>query len=216
MSFIILACTQEFALLLGDTRLIHKSDEGIESIIDDYALVPKVFQINSKIIAGFTGNYRDTLRFIRKLCKMNSIDRSLLSINAVQRLFIEFCSETNAELRCIMAGKSDEGEISIFTANENNTYATEYVNKGDMLLRYSVPYDVNLRLAEEKFRLLIKGDTYNSLVQCVIHIASLSKSVNSRIFGIKLLWNGESKEYFHNMTINDILSITECFSKFLD
>lgn len=169
MSLVMAFATDNFAVMSGDFRMTSIEDDNIY-----FDNMPKVFQINSRVLCGFTGDCDVSRYLIKTLQKIN--DHS--TVEAVTRFIKkELTSIDREDLQqtVILTGISDSGKIVILKISHHEGFKIEKIKvpPGEIKWQYTVSY-----VDPEPYIESLFGEIEDCTPE---NIAAMAKAVNEKV-----------------------------------
>jgi hypothetical protein len=164
--------TEDFAVISGDFRRTHIKSDAI--YFDD---TPKVFKLNSNVLAGFSGDCdvtRDLLQELKGLSENATVEASARFIRGK----LKNHAKKDIYLSVILTGLSDSGKMTIVEVSHQHNFKPVKVPipPGEIKWHYAFPYVDPAEYIEEKF---------GELTECNPEtIAALAHGVNVNCSGL--------------------------------
>lgn len=143
MSLVIAIATQDFAIMIGDHRCTHISDDNVY-----YDAAIKVYNVNNKVIAGFTGDVDATMNLVKHI---PDIEKDATIEHVAQRL--KELVPKDAYLTIILSGADKDGNMRIVEMGHRDNFAQHITDlpKGEVRWLSSYAYVNPNDMIEEEF-----------------------------------------------------------------
>ena len=188
MSFVLSVCGVGFSLIVGDKRMSRISTK---EVVDDN--VQKVFQINSNVSIGFTG---DPISIKIVLDELNCYNKDVLTMEKINKIISQRLSEiTTNELgiKLIITGKNRKNNFVIYVIDSKNNYSPSlYEPTND---RFAIAYAgseaiFSTNIIEKFYEQLRECKTVEQIRDCMIgcvqNVSDVDNTVNKLIDGVML------------------------------
>ncbi|MEK5426958.1 hypothetical protein [Cytobacillus sp. FSL R7-0680] len=143
MSLVIAIATQDFAIIAGDHRCTHISDDAIY-----HDAVIKVFNVNNQVVAGFTGDLSVTEELVKSFADFEQ-DATIEQV--AEKL--KGLTPSDAYLTIILSGVDKNGNIRIVEMGHRDNFAQHITDipEGEVRWLSSYAYVSPNDMIEEEF-----------------------------------------------------------------
>ncbi|MEK5107211.1 hypothetical protein MHI57_10705 [Cytobacillus sp. FSL K6-0129] len=143
MSLVIAIATQDFALMIGDHRCTHISDDNIY-----HDTVIKVFNVNNQVVAGFTGDLSVTEELFKSFIDVDQDATIELVADKLKEL-----TPSDAYLTMILSGVDKNGNMRIVEMGHRDNFAQHIMDipEGEVRWLSSYAYVNPNAMIEEEF-----------------------------------------------------------------
>lgn|SRR5690606_2555743 len=122
MSMVTAYITEHFIVMTGDHRRVHIKDNDV--YIDD---APKLYQINDRVLIGYTGDYAISLKLRDHLTESDLKAASPAEVARQCRRWLNRKANDDTQQRVLIGGLDDERKPIIIEIGHDNGYEPIYM-----------------------------------------------------------------------------------------
>ncbi|MEI3606896.1 hypothetical protein SPD48_14425 [Pseudogracilibacillus sp. SE30717A] len=122
MSMVNAFITENFIVMSGDHRRVYIEDNDV--YFDD---APKLFQINDRVLIGYTGDYDIRLKLHAYLTKRDLKTVSPNEVARICRRWLERRAKVDTQQRILIGGLDDKRKPVIIEITHDNDYEPTYI-----------------------------------------------------------------------------------------
>lgn len=171
MSLIMAFVTEDFAVMSGDLRRTKVSNEDI--FYDD---TRKVFQLNERILSGFSGDC-DVMEYVKEelasLSDKSTVEAAVRLIRSRMRKVI--AKREDAQLTVLLAGIGDTGKMTLMEISHFSGFKPQKIDvqPGEIKWRFSIGNESPEELVKDRFSKLEAVNAES--------VANMARDINEEI-----------------------------------